>query len=126
MAAKCVNFFQPEEGKRISAPGGNARGGAVCGRSLMEIGGDQLRQGIGRDDLVRPLGDDGDLRHLHDAHGEDAQKALGAHAPMILFDPDAALELVGLLDEKGGRSRVKTDLVVDDGSLDIHHDTSFR
>ena len=88
-----------------------------------EIGGDKLSQRIGSANLIGTFSNDGDFGTLSDTHGENAQQALCVHASVILFNPDAALELVCLLDEKGGRSCVEAHLVIYNRSLDIHRDT---
>ena len=88
-----------------------------------EIGGDKLSQRIGCANLIGTFSNDGDFGTLSDTHGENAQQALCVHASVILFDPDAALKLVCLLDEKGGRSCVEAHLVINNRSLDIHRDT---
>ena len=68
--------------------------------SLGKIGIDQCGQGIDRFLLVGAVGHEGDRRALHDAKRQDAEKALGVNASLVFLDPDAALELVCLLDKK--------------------------
>ena len=80
----------------------------------------QIAQGLDGLFLIRAVGDDGDSRALDDAQGQDAQQALGVDAALFLLDPDAALELVGLLDEEGRGSGMETDLIVDDYLFGYH------
>ncbi len=47
-------------------------------------------------------------------------KALGVHATLILLQPDAALELVGLLNEERGRTSMQAYFIVDRNILSIH------
>ena len=44
---------------------------------------------------------------LHDTQAQHAQQALGVYAALILLHPNAALELIGLLNEIGGGSGVQ-------------------
>ena len=66
------------------------------------------------------VGKQGDGGALRDAEGQHAQQALGVYAALVLLHPDAALELVGLLNEKGRGARVQTNLIVDGDFLCNH------
>ena len=57
---------------------------------------------------------------LDDPEGQHAQQALGVHATLILLQPDAALELVGLLNEERGRTSMQAYFIVDRNILSIH------
>ena len=69
--------------------------------------------------LIGAVRDQGDGGALHDAQGQDAQQALGIDAAVLLLDPDAALELIGLLNEESRGSGVQTYLVVNSDLLSI-------
>ena len=88
-----------------------------------EVGRNELSQRIGCANLIGTFGNYGDLSTLSDTHRQNTKQALCVHTSVIFFDPDAALELIGLLDEKGGRSCVEAHLVINNRSLDIHRDT---
>ena len=90
---------------------------------LAEIGRDKFSQRISCANLIGTFSNDGYLSTLSYTHGENSQQTLCVHASVILFNPDAAFELIGLLDEKGGRSCVEAHLVIYNRGLDIHHDT---
>ena len=81
---------------------------------LGKIGIDQRGQGIDRFLLVGAVRHEGDRRALHDAKRQDAEKALGVNASLVFFDPDAALELICLLDEESRGPCMESHLVVDD------------
>ena len=89
-------------------------------RLLGEVRIDESRQRCDRFFLIRAVRNDRDLGTLHDAEGQDAQKALGIDAALFLLDPDAALELVGFLDEKRRRSGMKAYLIVNDYFFAYH------
>ena len=100
---------------------------AVWGKSLFgEICVDQCGEDFDCLLFIVAVSNDADVGSLDYAEGKHAKQALGIDAALVLFDPDAALELIGLLDEKGGRSCVEAHLVINNRSLDIHHDTPFR
>ena len=82
--------------------------------SLGEIGIDQRRQGVDRLLLVCAVRHEGDRRALDDAERQNTEKALGVHASLVFFDPDAALELICLLDEESRGPCMESHLVVDD------------
>src|SRR5699024_2841745 len=83
-------------------------------------GTNQLGQSLNSFLLIGTIGDQGDGGTLDNAQGQNAQQALGVNTPLVLLNPDTALELIGLADEIGGRSRVQTDLVIDGYFLSIH------
>ena len=80
--------------------------------SLRKIGVDKLGERGNGLVLIHTIGYDVDGSALHNAERKHTEKAFGVHAALISFDPDAALELVSLLDEEGRRPCVKTYLIV--------------
>ena len=69
--------------------------------------------------LVRAFGDDAHARALGDAHGQNTKQALGIDLAVFDLDPDARLELVGLLDEVGCLPVEKTRFTLYDGLLQV-------
>ena len=61
---------------------------------------------------IRDSGYDVHGRALDNAEREHAEKAFRVYTALFPLDPDAALELVSLLDEEGRGPRMKTDLIV--------------
>ena len=62
----------------------------------------------------------GDGGALHDAQGQNAQQAFGVDPAFLLLHPDAAFELVGLLDKIGSRPGVQAHLIVHGNFLCKH------
>ena len=77
-------------------------------RLLAEVVLDQLHQSCHSFLFIHAIGDQGDHRTLGDAQGQHAQKALGVNTTLFLLDPNAALELIGLLDEIRGGAGMQT------------------
>ena len=80
---------------------------------LGEVVGDELAQRLNGTLLVLAVGGDGDGHALDYPQRQDAQKALGVDAPLLLLYPDLALELVGFLGEKRRGPRAESDLIFD-------------
>ena len=70
--------------------------------------------------LIGALSNDADARALGDAHGQNAEQALGVDLAVFHLDPDAGLELVGLLDEVGSLTVIKAGFALYDGLLHVH------
>jgi hypothetical protein len=87
---------------------------------LGEIGINQLRERCNSRFLIRAVSNNGDGGALYDAQRQNAQKALGVDTPLFLLDPDAALELIGFLNEERRGSGVKAHLIVDNYFLGNH------
>ena len=85
---------------------------------------DQLGQRVNSFLLVAAVGDQRHGGALHNAQAQHAQQALGIDAALFLLYPDAALELVGLLDKIRSGSGVQTDLVLD-CDLPCIHETAL-
>ena len=61
---------------------------------------DQFHQRLDSLFLIGAVGDQRNGGALHDAQGQNAQQALGIDAAILLFNPDAALELICFLDKE--------------------------
>ena len=85
----------------------------------------QIAQRVHSSSFIAAIGDQSDDSTLHDAQTQHTQQALGVDTALLLFHPDAALELVGLLDKIGGGSGVQADLVMHGNFLRIHYPFSF-
>lgn len=79
-----------------------------------------VNQSLHRFFLVGAVCNEVDGSPLDNAQREHTQQALGVHSALVLLHPNGALELVGFLDEKRGRSRMQADLVVHDCLFHIH------
>ena len=81
---------------------------------------DQLVQSCNCFLLINAVSDQGDDSALGNAQRQNTQQALSVDAALFLLDPDAALELVGLLDEIGSGTGMQADLILHSNFLSIH------
>ena len=87
---------------------------------LRKIRIDQIGQGLDRFFFVRTVCNKGHGRTLDDPQRENAQKTFGVDTTFILFNPNAAFKLIGLLNEESRRSCVQADLIVDNDLFANH------
>src|SRR5699024_6445402 len=86
----------------------------LLARSLVKVGIDELGQGLDSRILISAVGDDVDGCTLDNPQGEHAQEALCVHTSLFFLHPDAALKLVGFLNEESRWPGMKTYLILDD------------
>ena len=88
--------------------------------SVFKLGVDQLSQLLDSLLFINAVGDDVYSGAADDAQREHAQQALGVDLAVILLDPDAASELIGLLNEESCGSCMQTYLIVYSYTLNDH------
>ena len=69
---------------------------------------------------VSAVGNDGYRSALDDPERENAEKALRVDTSVFLFNPNAALEFIGFLNEESRGSGMKTYLIVNDYFFGYH------
>ena len=82
-------------------------------RLLREVRVNQPSEGFDRFVLISAIRNNLHCGTFDNTEGQNAEQALRIHASLFLLNPDAALELVGLLDKERCGSGVKPNLVID-------------
>ena len=85
-----------------------------------ETGFDQLDQRVNSLLFISAVGNDLDEGAAYNAQGQNAQQALGVYTAFFLFNPDGRLEFVGLQDEEGSGTGVKTYVILNGYFFYVH------
>lgn len=85
-----------------------------------KVGINQFGKSINGFGLICTVSYQSNGRALYDAQRKNTEKRLGIHATLVLFNPDAAFELIGFLNKESRGSCVKTYLIVNHNFFGNH------